>query len=68
VYTSPIGAFFDVAFSPDGKYIIASGQGSINGYVFDLDETIRLARSRLTRWFTPEECRQFLHLEECPPR
>jgi WD40 repeat protein len=66
-YTSPGGALFDVAFSPNGKYITASGQGSVYGYVFDLDETIRLASSRLTRWFTPEECRQFLHEEECPP-
>jgi WD40 repeat protein len=68
LYTSPSGAFFDVAFSSDGKTVIASGQGSIYGYGFDLDGTIRLAESRLTRWFTLEECRQFLQQEDCPPR
>ena len=25
-----------------------------------------LARSRLTRTLTPEECRQYLHVEACP--
>jgi WD40 repeat protein len=67
VYRSPGSPLFDVKITTDGKRIIVSGAGYIYGYVFDLDETIRLTRSRLTRWFTQEECRKYLHEEECPP-
>lgn len=67
VYRSPGGPLFDVKITPDRKRIIVSGAGYIYGYVFDLDETIRLARSRLTGWFTLEACRKYLHQEECPP-
>ena len=66
VYRSASGPLFDVKITPDGKKMIVSGTGYIYGYSFDLDETIRLARSRLTRWFTLEECRKYLHQEECP--
>ena len=66
VYRDPGGPLFDVKITPDGKHMIVSGAGYVIGYVFDLDEAIRLARSRLTRWFTLEECRKFLHQEECP--
>ena len=31
-----------------------------------LDELMELARTRVTRSLTPGECRQFLHLDECP--
>ena len=68
VYASPSGPLFDVAFTPDGKKVIASGIGFVYGYIFDTQELIRLANSRLTRWFTLDECRQYLHQEECPPR
>jgi WD40 repeat protein len=66
VYRTPAGPLFDVKITPDGKKIIVSGAGYVIGYIFDLDETINLAHSRLTRWFTREECRKYLHLEECP--
>ncbi len=65
-YVSPGGPFLSVAFTPDGKNLIASGEGIVYGFVFDLEDLIRLAKSRLTRWFTVEECLQFLHLEVCP--
>ena len=67
LYTSPSGGgLFEVAFSPDGKYLIASGADAVYGFVIDTEELIRLAYSRLTRWFTPDECRQYLHMEACP--
>jgi hypothetical protein len=58
-YTGPSGPFFDVAFSPDDKYVIVSGQGLVYGYVLDLDELVRLAYTRLTRWFTPMNAASF---------
>jgi hypothetical protein len=35
-------------------------------YTLQLEDLIRLARSRLTRSLTVEECRKYLHMEECP--
>jgi WD40 repeat protein len=58
-----------VAFSPDGSRLASSSiDGTTRVYAVDVDDLVALARSRLTRWLTPEECRQYLHLEECPPK
>jgi WD40 repeat protein/DNA-binding SARP family transcriptional activator len=62
------GNAFMLSFSPDGKYL-ASGDlwdGLVQVYLLDIDEFAELARSRLTRSLTEEECRQYLHLEQCP--
>jgi len=57
----------DVAVSPDGRRLAtASLDGAVRVYVLPIDELIALARDRLTRGFTLEECRSFLHLETCP--
>jgi WD40 repeat protein/DNA-binding SARP family transcriptional activator len=57
-----------LAFSPDGtRLAAASYDGTTRVYTLDVDELVALARSRLTRWFTPAECQQYLHLDVCPP-
>jgi hypothetical protein len=33
----------------------------------DIDLLMSLARSRVTRNLTPEECKKYLHLDEVPP-
>ena len=54
-------------FSPDGtRLATASWDGTVRLYVLPLEELITLAESRVTRPLTPAECRQFLHLNECP--
>jgi WD40 repeat protein/DNA-binding SARP family transcriptional activator len=60
------GSIFGAAFSPDEKYLVVSGDGFIYGFVLDRDELVNQAYSRLTRWFTPQECLQYLHSETCP--
>lgn len=35
-------------------------------YTLDMDELTDLARSRVARSLTAEECRQYLHVETCP--
>jgi WD40 repeat protein len=56
-----------VAFSPDGKRLGTAGQdGSVRVYALDLDDLVAMAQSRLTRSLTTAECRQYLHVEECP--
>ena len=53
--------------SPDGLHLAtASYDGTDRIYVLRLEELIALAESRVTRSLTPEECRMYLHLEQCP--
>jgi WD40 repeat protein len=62
-----VGPVFSVAFSPDGKYVAASGwDGTAHVYVVRPEDLLALARSRVTRSLTTEECQKYLHAETCP--
>lgn len=66
LFTHPLGVE-SVAFSADGKSLAtASDDGVVRLYPLDDDELLELARSRITRTLTTEECRQFLHTDQCP--
>jgi len=57
-----------VLFSAGGKDLITSAfDGSLRTYVVETSDLQTLAYSRLTRWWSSEECRQFLHRPDCPP-
>jgi WD40 repeat protein len=57
-----------VLFSPDGKRLAtASMDRTSRVYVLPIEELVAIAKSRVTRSLTREECQQFLHTEECPP-
>ncbi len=63
----PVEGFFRVIFSPDGTRLATSGpDGTTRIYVLPLDELVSLAKSRLTRLLTTEECQQYLHTDTCP--
>ena len=69
VSTIPGVEFNSVDYSPDGRLLAAGGQdGAVRLYVTDVEALQRLAAARLTRWWTTEECRQYLHQAECPPQ
>jgi WD40 repeat protein len=61
------GSVSGVAFSPDGaRLATASPDGTARVYLLDVDELIDLAKSRLTRSLTIEECQKHLHMDQCP--
>jgi WD40 repeat protein len=60
---------FSVAFSPDGRLLATSSpDGSVALYLLPIDDFVELARSRVTRDLTDDECRQYLHLDACAER
>jgi WD40 repeat protein len=55
-----------ILFSRDGQRLTtATRQGETLVYALDLKDLVAVARSRVTRAMTPEECRKFLHMESC---
>jgi WD40 repeat protein/class 3 adenylate cyclase len=58
---------FGVAFHPDGTHIATAAlDGTVRTYTLATDELVAVAKSRLTRSLTADECRKFLHVDQCP--
>ena len=57
--------FWTVAFEPDGRHLLYAEGNVVRRYPIDNDELIQLARSRLTRELTPEECARYLDPDRC---
>ena len=55
-----------VEFSPDGKHLAVGGKLGISIFYLRIDDVIALAKTRVTRQLTIEECQQYLHMEACP--
>jgi hypothetical protein len=65
---NPTGVqFTSAAFGPDGKRLAASiNDGTARIYALPLDDILAMAKSRVTRALTTDECRTYLHVEQCP--
>ena len=64
--TAPDG-LTSVAFSPDGSQLAtASRDGTNRIYLLKLEDLVTLAKQRVTRALTTEECQQYLHIKTCP--
>jgi WD40 repeat protein len=55
-----------VEFTPNGKFIITTSD-ALRSYLVDVSDLMELARSRLTRSLTTQECQQYLHMDTCLP-
>jgi WD40 repeat protein len=65
--TGHTGVISGLEFSPDCTRLASSADdGTVREYVISLEALIELAYQRLTRTLTDEECRQFLHRDQCP--
>ncbi|MGD0233297.1 MAG: hypothetical protein ABSC55_02045 [Syntrophorhabdales bacterium] len=61
-------AICGVLFSPDGKRLAtASLDGTSRVLALPIEDLLTIAKSRVTRSLTKEECQKFLHIEGCPP-
>jgi WD40 repeat protein/transcriptional regulator with XRE-family HTH domain len=62
---------FDVEFTPDGTRVISAiideqGKQVVRMYLLRLEDIVALAKTRVTRSLTTEECQRYLHVEVCP--
>jgi len=60
------GGAFNVEFTPDGEHLVTWDYVGIKIFTLEIDELVQIARSRLTRSLTAEECQKYLHVEQCP--
>ncbi|MAU00169.1 MAG: hypothetical protein CL608_23765 [Anaerolineaceae bacterium] len=58
------------ALTQDGRqlYVVAAQSPVVRVYAIELIDAMAVAESLLTRWWTVEECRQYLHADICPVR
>jgi hypothetical protein len=56
-----------VVFSSDGSMLASRNRDSVRIWALDIDDLIDIAGENVTRSLTDEECRQYLHVQVCPP-
>jgi serine/threonine protein kinase/WD40 repeat protein len=56
--------FVDV--SPDGTKLASGTSGEVRIWALDIDDLLAIAHREVTRSFSVEECRLYLHLTACP--
>jgi len=58
---------FGAIFSPEGSRLTTAGwDGTARVQLLKLEDLVALAKSRVTRALTDDECKRFLHVDKCP--
>jgi WD40 repeat protein/serine/threonine protein kinase len=66
ITSNPIGVGY-ATFNQDGTRLITSDwDNTIRFYILPIEDLIALARERVTRSLTEDECQRYLHTDECP--
>jgi WD40 repeat protein len=63
------GGVTGVAFTSTGdetELVVAGADGLVRTFLLQTNDLLALARSRVTRSLRIEECKDYLHLEQCP--
>ena len=60
------GRAMAVAFSPDRKHLAVGAEAGIQIFILPVEDLVTLAKSRVTRSLTAEECQKYLHVKVCP--
>jgi len=55
-----------ISFSPDGKRLAVGTELGVNIFILPIGDLVALAKQRVTRSLTTDECQQYLHVEQCP--
>lgn len=59
---------YNIAFTPDGaRLVTASRDQTARIYALKTQDLVQIARMRVTRALTLEECQKYLHMGQCPP-
>jgi WD40 repeat protein len=65
--TLPIPApSFQLFFTPDQTRLVVQTPGATHVYLPQIEDLLALAKSRVSRTLTTEECQKYLHVDECP--
>lgn len=61
------GELWGVGFAPDGRTLATTGQdGTTRVWALELDDLLAIAETKVSRQLTDLECRQYLHVDQCP--
>jgi WD40 repeat protein/serine/threonine protein kinase/DNA-binding XRE family transcriptional regulator len=61
-------AVLGVAFSPDGTRLVTTSRDrTARVYALRIEDLVAIAKTRVTRSLTAEECQKYLHAQQCPP-
>ncbi len=69
VFDSDIGNIYSASISSDGLHLLTVGSTTRVWNIADyqsVDSMLAAAQRRTGRTLTPDECRQYLHAEQCP--
>ncbi|MBI5032479.1 MAG: helix-turn-helix domain-containing protein [Chloroflexi bacterium] len=59
--------FQSLTFSPDGRrLLIGDEEGILRIFALPVEDIIAIAKTRVTRALTTDECQKFLHVDKCP--